>query len=161
MSRKEQNLNLVKQFEKEHQRKPFELHEIYRWAKKKGLWEAPADLAEKKFVEEVARDLREVYIDDGEGGRVRYYHAVIKGNGAQGTLWANVWDSPKPNLEKGFSQRRQQSLGDCRQLKADINFVNKKRFQDAPITMSFNFDEDLAEEEALKRLREEGEEGVA
>lgn len=156
MSRKEQNLKLVKQFELEHQRKPFELHEVYRWAKTKGLWVAPKDLEEKKFIDDVARDLREVTIDDGEGGRVRYYHAAINGDGAQGALWGNVWDLTRERLETGFSQRRQQSLGDCRKVKADMNFVNKNRFPDNPITMSFNFDEDLAEEEALKKMREEG-----
>lgn len=153
MSRKEQNLKLVKQFEREHQRKPFELHEVYRWATAKGLWEAPRDLEEKKFVDEVARDLREVTIDDGEGGRVRYYHAVIKGNGAQGVLWGNVWDLTRESLETGLSQRRQQGYLDCRKVKTDMDFINKHRFPGNPITMSFNFDETMAEEEALKQMQ--------
>jgi hypothetical protein len=153
MSRKEQNLKIVRQFEVEHKRKPFELHEVYRWAKKKGLWEAPKDLEEKKFVDEVSKDLREVTIDDGEGGRVRYYHAVIKGNGAQGVLWGNVWDLPREKLEQGLAQRRQGSLADCRKTKADMEFINKNRFPNNPIVMSFNFDEDFAEEEALKQMQ--------
>lgn len=156
MSRKEQNLKLVKQFEREHQRKPFDLHEVYKWAKKKRLWEAPEDLEEKQFMEEVARTLREVTFDTEDGTRVREYHAVIKGKGAQRTFWGNIFTAPKENLEEGFAQRRQQSLGDARQLKADLEFVNKKRFSDAPIVMSFNFDEDLAEEEALRELRKKG-----
>lgn len=155
-SRKERNLTLVKQFEREHDREPFDLHEVYRWANAKGLWEAPKDLAEKMFIKEVAQDLREVYIDTDDGSRVREYHAVIKGEGAQRTLWANIFTAPKKHLEEGFGQRRQQSLGDARQLKADIDYVNKKRFKKDPITMSFNFDEDLAEEEALKELRKKG-----
>lgn len=156
MTRKERNLEIVRRFEKEHQRKPFDLHEVYRFARKHNLWPEPHDLAERKFIDEVAKDLREVYIDNGEGDRVRYYHAVVKGNGAQGTLWGNVWDLPQEHLETGFSQRRGQSLGDCRQLKLDIEFVNKVRFSARPIVMSFNFDEDLAEEDALKELRKRG-----
>lgn len=155
MSRKEHNRQLVKRFEKEHKRPAFDLHEVYRWAKKNKLWEASKDLEEKKFIEELARDLREVTIDDGEGGRIRYYYAVIKGNGAQGALWGNIWDFPRPHLEKGLQQQRQQSLGDCRHTKAAMDFVNKHRFSDNPIAMSFNFDEDLAEEEALKQMRKE------
>lgn len=161
MSRKEENLKLVKEFERQHQREAFDLHEIYRWARQEGRWEPPADLAERRFVEEIAKDLREVYIDDGEGGRVRYYHAVIKGRGRQMTLWANVFDSSREHLEQGFGQRRQQSLGDCRQLKSDIDFVNKRRFQEAPISMSFNFDEDLAEEEALKEMKKQSNKEIA
>jgi hypothetical protein len=156
MSRKELNLKLVKQFERDHQRQPFDLHEVYRWAKGNKLWDAPKDLAEKMFIKEVAQDLREVYVETDDGSRVREYHAVIKGTGAQRTLWANIFDAPKDHLEKGFAQRRQQSLGEARQLKADMDFVNRKRFQKAPITMSFNFDEDLAEEAALKALRKKG-----
>jgi hypothetical protein len=161
MSRKEQNLKLVKQFEQEHKREAFDLHEVYRWAKAKGLWAARKDLEEKKFIEEVARDLREVTIDDGEGGRVRYYYAVIKGDGAQGALWGNIWGLPRPNLEKGLQQQRQQSLGDCRNTKAAMDFINKHRFPDNPITMSFNFDEDLAEEDALKQMRKKKDKGAA
>jgi hypothetical protein len=153
MSRKERNLTTVERFEREHARAPFDLHEVYRFAKANDLWEEPKDLAEKMFIKEVAKDLREEYIDTDDGSRVRKYHAVIKGEGAQRTLWANIFTAPKQHLEEGFGQRRQQSLGDTRQLKADMDFVNKKRFKKDPIAMSFNFDEDLAEEEALKEMR--------
>jgi hypothetical protein len=150
-SRKEHNVKIVKQFEREHQRKPFDLHEVYSWATAKGLWFPPHDLAERKFVEEVASALREEYITGDDGNRVRYYHAVTQGR--QGTLWANVDTGPKDHLLEGYKQRRQQSLGDCRQLKIDVDYANKKRFQDEPILMSFNFDLDLAEEEAYKEMK--------
>lgn len=67
MSRKERNIKMIKQFEVEHQRKPFDLHEVYEWATSKGLWFAPLDLAEKRFVEEVAHALREEYITAEDG----------------------------------------------------------------------------------------------
>lgn len=150
MSRKERNIKMIKQFEVEHQRKPFDLHEVYEWATSKGLWFPPLDLAEKRFVEEVAHALREEYITAEDGSKVRYYHAVTQGR--QGTLWGNLDTAPKAHLSEGFKQRRQQSLGDCRQLKTDVDYCNKKRFQAEPIPMSFNFDLDLAEEEAYKKL---------
>lgn len=154
MSRKEQNVKLVQQFEVKHQRKPFDLHEIYHWAKTNGLWYAPKDLEEKKFVEDVAQALREEYFTAEDGARVRVYHATIRTkNGRQQTLWANMFDAPKEHIEEAFQQRRRGSLGDCRQLKVDIEYCNKKRFRDNPIQMSFNFDLDLAEEEALKQMQ--------
>ena len=153
MSRKDNNRKLIRRFELGHQRKPFDLHEVYHWAKGNNLWYAPSDLEEKKFVDEVSRDLREVFMTTPDGERVRMYHAAIRGDGAQGTLWANIFDAPKEHLERGFANRRQQSLADCRQLKTDLDYCNRTRFQIDPIQMSFNFDEDLAEEDAYKRMK--------
>ncbi len=151
MTRKEKNMKIVKQFEEEHQRKPFDLHEVYFWATDKGLWHPPIDLVERKFIEEVAIALREEYITADDGSRVRYYHAVTRGR--QGALWANLHNGSKDHLFEAFTQRRGQSLGDCRQLKSDIDHCNQKRFDDLPIQMSFNFDADLAEEEAYRKMK--------
>lgn len=151
MTRKERNIQNIQRFEKEHQRKPFDLHEVFRWAIENKLWYPPPDLVERKFIEELSGDLREEYITDENGERVRYYHAVTRGR--QGALWANLDTAPKDHLYEGFKQRRRQSLGDCRQLKADIDYINRKRFSDSPIQMSFNFDADLAEEEAYKAMK--------
>lgn len=151
MTRKEQNLKNVRQFEAEHNRKPFDLHEVYHWAVSNDLWAPPLDLAERRFIEEVSADLREEYITADNGDRVRYYHAVTRGR--QGTLWANLDTGPKDHLFEGFTQRRKQSLGDCRQLRLDIDYCNRKRFVDSPIQMSFNFDADLAEEAAFKQMK--------
>jgi len=156
MSRKEYDIKLIKRFEAEHARKPFDLHEVYFWAKANNLWYAPKDLEEKKFIEEMAQALREEYITTEEGERVRAYHAITKvKDGRQQTLWANMFDAPRDHIEEAFQQRRRGSLGDCRQLKADIDYLNKKRFQESPIQMSFNFDLDLAEEEAFKELNKQ------
>jgi hypothetical protein len=151
MTRKERNIKNVRLFEEEHERKPFDLHEVYTWAVNRGLWSPPLDLAERKFMEEVSDALREEYITDENGDRVRYYHAVTRGR--QGALWANLDTGSKDHLYEGFLQRRKGSLGDCRQLKLDIEYCNRHRFGDAPIQMSFNFDADLAEEEAYKALK--------
>lgn len=151
MTRKERNIKTIQQFEQEHERQPFDLHEVYTWAVGKGLWHPPLDLAERKFVDEVSGALREEYITDEYGNRVRYYHAVT--HGRQGSLWANLATGSKGHLVEGFFQRRRGSLGDCRQLKMDIDYCNRNRFSTDPIQMSFNFDADLAEEEAYKAMR--------
>lgn len=155
--RKEHNQKIARQFEQTHQRKPFDLHEVYQWAKNNNLWYPPKDYEEKKFVEEMADSLRDVYITADDGGRVRWYHARTGKNkdGRQQTFWANLFDAPLEHLEEAFQQRRRGSLGDCRQLKTDVDYCNKKRFQDNPIQISFNFDLDLAEEEAFKQMRAE------
>lgn len=151
MSRKEQDLKIVRQFEQIHQRKPFDLHEIYYWAKSMGLWFAPKDLEEKKFVEELAQVLREEYITADDGSKVRYYYAVTKGR--QGALWGNLDTASRDHIGESLKQKRDQSLADCRQTKNDMDYVNRKRFQGNPIQMSFNFDLDLAEEEAYREMQ--------
>lgn len=155
-NRKEHNQKIAKQFEQIHQRKPFDLHEVYYWAKEMKLWFPEQDFEEKMFVDEMAEALRDVYVTADDGvSKVRYYHARTGKNkdGKQQVFWANMFDAPYEHLEEAFQQRRRQSLGDCRQLKTDIDYCNKKRFSDKPIQMSFNFDEDLAEEEALKEIK--------
>lgn len=150
MTRKERNIRIVRGFEEEHGRLPFNLHEVYAWAVGKDMWFAPTDLAERKFVNEIADALREEYITTEDGEKVRYYYAVTRGN--QGTLWGNLDTAPRGHINVSLKQRRRQSLGDCRQMKRDMDYVNKKRFETDPIQLSFNFDADLAEEAAYKRI---------
>lgn len=157
MSRKEQDLKIVRQFEDAHQREPFDLHEVYRWAKENNLWHPPTDLAEKKFVEEVAQALREEKFTADDGEQIRRYHANMRiVNGRQQWLWQNDQDADRSFLEEGLQLRRKQGLDDVRQIKADMDYFNRKRFSDNPIQMSFNYDEDLAEEEALKSVKKKG-----
>jgi hypothetical protein len=151
MSRKEQDMKIVRDFEITHQREPFDLHEVYHWAKSNNLWYAPKDLEEKKFVEEFAQVLREEYITADDGSKVRYYYAVTQGR--QGSLWGNWETASREHIAESLKQKRHQSLADCRQTKNDMDFVNRKRFQVNPIQMSFNFDADLAEEEAYKEMK--------
>lgn len=152
MSRKEQDIKIIKKFESAYKRKPFDLHEVYHWAKANNLWYAPKDLEEKKFVEEFGKVLREEYITADDGTKVRYYYAVTKGR--QGALWDNWETASREHIAESLKQKRTQSLGDCRQTKNDMDYVNQKRFSDNPIQMSFNFDADLAEEEAMRALKE-------
>src|SRR4051794_12457895 len=103
MSRKEYNLKLVREFEEEHQRSPFDLHEIYRWAKSSDKWLPPTDLEEKKFVDEVAQALREEHFTADDGSSIRAYHANLRIiNGRQQWLWAHWEYASRAFLEEGL-----------------------------------------------------------
>ncbi len=56
-------------------------------------------------------------------------------------------------MEVAFQQRRQQIVGDCRQLKTDVDSYNENANSEQPIQMVFDFTDDLAELDALKALR--------
>jgi hypothetical protein len=49
-----------------------------------------------------------------------------------------------------FQQRRQQILGDCRQLKTDLDSYNDNYNTAAPLQMVFDFRDDLAEDELVR-----------
>ena len=50
-----------------------------------------------------------------------------------------------------FGQRRKQIVGDCHQLKIDVDHYNGIHPEEMPIQMVFNFTEDLIEIEALEQ----------
>lgn len=49
-----------------------------------------------------------------------------------------------------FQQRRQQILGDCRQLKTDVDSYNENYNSAEPLQMVFDFTDDLAEAEPVR-----------
>jgi hypothetical protein len=55
-------------------------------------------------------------------------------------------------MEVAFQQRRNQILGDCRQLKLDVDSYNDNQNSAGPIQVCFDFSEDLAEDETLSAL---------
>jgi hypothetical protein len=56
-------------------------------------------------------------------------------------------------MEVAFQQRRQQIVGDCRQLKADLDSYNENYNLGESLQMVFDFTNDLAEIEALSALQ--------
>lgn len=98
--------------------------------------------------------MRDDYFTDPQGRRVRVNHAAhLEVNGEQQVLWADMRDKSPTNrrhIEIAFQQRRQQVVGDCRQLKTDIDSYNENYNPSIPIQTSFNFEDDLAELELLR-----------
>jgi hypothetical protein len=56
-------------------------------------------------------------------------------------------------MEIAFRQRRQQIVGDCRQLKTDLDSYNENYNAGESLQMVFDFTNDLAEIEALSALQ--------
>ena len=54
---------------------------------------------------------------------------------------------PRKHMEIAFQQRRQQIVGDCGQLKRDVDYFNETHPNTAPIQMVFDFTEDVEEGE--------------
>jgi len=118
--------------------------DVANWAIKKKLWQPrPRDTA-NILAKELADAWREEYRTDGKGRRYRAKHAV-RGGPMQGTLWADMETAPRAHMERAFSQRRHQIVGDCLQLKTDADVFNDKNPDEEPLTIPLNFTEDVAE----------------
>jgi len=116
------------------------------WALKLGLWDAPADLVLKKCQEDFAKALREQYIEDAQGRPVRAKHAArVKRGDEQLHLWSDIRCASHEHMNIAFQQRREHIVGECRQLKRDVDYYNTERPKHADIQLVFDFTEDVEE----------------
>lgn len=125
--------------------------EIAVWATATNRWlPQPGSLVDQ-CAEEISRAMREDYYTDAQGRSVRAKHAArMRENGKQFTLWGDIRTATPAHMQRAFQQRRRQILGDCRQLKADVDSFNDNRRPEEPIQVVFDFTLDLAELEAAR-----------
>lgn len=120
--------------------------EIATWALQTNRWEPPHDLIMQKCREDIAQAMREEYISGTDGKPVRAKHAarISEGN-TQTTLWADIRSAPRRHMEIAFHQRREQIVGECRQLSRDAEYYNHNRQDVPPIQIYFDFNDDVEE----------------
>ena len=88
------------------------------WAINNNLWVPPRSALIKQCADEFSRAMREEYITDPQGRRVRLKHmAVMDRDGEQIPLWADMRTATREHMEVAFQQRRRGIVGDCKQLK--------------------------------------------
>jgi hypothetical protein len=142
----EQLQRIVKQYQDAGQPWPASARQMAAWAIRNRLWEPQQSAMITRCAEELARAMREEYIRDPQGRSVRAKHAArIERDGEQYAFWADIRSATKQHMEIAFQQRRLQVLGECRQLKTDVDSYNENRNQGAPIQMIFDFTLDLQE----------------
>ncbi len=122
---------------------------IAEWAISHGLWALPESAALSRCAEGISRAMREEYMTDANGHHIRVKHpATTKVRGVQMVLWDDMRTASRKHMQISFQQRRQQIVGDCRQLKVDVDGYNDLNPQEEPIQTVFDFTMDLAELEA-------------
>lgn len=129
------------------QGQPTQLTDVAAWMIENKLWKIrPADIIQR-CADELSRALREEYKMDEKGRRYRVNHAV---RSKQGTFWAVLDSAPRSHMEKAFAQRRRQVVGDCVQLKTDVDVYNDKHSDSMPINLVLDFTDDVEEVQALR-----------
>lgn len=140
---------IIKPYERSGKSWPATAHEIAEWALQNRLWDAHPSIVLNQCADEIARAMREEVVTDPQGRRVRAKHvANIRRDGKQLPLWDDIRRADREHMQIAFQQRRQQIVGDCRQLKVDVDSYNDNRNRAQPIQMIFDFTLDLAELEA-------------
>lgn len=85
------------------------------------------------------------HVRDRKGRSVRkYYSARVRENGQLVMKWDDL-NAPRPFMEVSAANRRNQILGECRQLRTDMDSYSDRQCPDKPIQIDFNFNIDLEE----------------
>lgn len=131
-------------------------HEVAAWALHNGLHKPNPKTIIDAIAADIAQVWREEYRTDKHGRRYRAKHAAThkKGNKTL-SLWADLDDpeAPHNHFVRSFAQRRQQIVGDCLQLKTDVDVYNDKREPDEQIQVPLDFTLDVAElQQSLRKV---------
>ncbi len=128
---------------------PTSTRQVVNWAVSEGLLELPEIDPYEVLAEQMAQALRSELKTDRSGRRYRVNHAVrITTSGVQYTFWGMLGSAPHGHMEKAFAQRREQIVGDCVQLKTDVDVYNDMNKGKAPaIQLVLDFQDDVAERE--------------
>lgn len=125
---------------------PATTREIAFWAMNNKLWEPQRGKIIDICAEQLAHAMREEYITDLQGRKVRAKHAA-RISGTQQVLWDDIRTASRKHMQTAFQQRRQQIVGDCRQLKLDVDSYNENKNDGKPIQLMLDFTLDIAEAE--------------
>jgi hypothetical protein len=138
---------------KAHQ--PTSAREAVEWAVKEGLIELPEIDPFDILASQMSNALRDEYRTDGNRRRYRVNHAVrVTNAGVQQTFWGVMGYASHDHMERAFTQRREQIVGDNFQLKTDVGVYNEMHLGKRPaIQLVLDYSDDVAERQALMSIR--------
>lgn len=123
-------------------------HAVAEWAYQRGLHKPSLRTVVDAIASDISQFFREEFRTNADGQRYRAKHAVrFKRGDKTMSLWADMDDenAPREHFVKSFAQRRQQIVGDCYQLKTDVDVYNAKNAAQKPIQLPLDFTLDVEE----------------
>ena len=125
---------------------------IADWAIRTGRWELPAAAIRRRCADDLASAMREEYMTDRRGRRVRLLHPapLVATEGQTEMVWDDIRTASRAHMQVSFQHRRKGIVGDCRQMKVDVDSYNDAHPEAEPIQIVFDFTMDLAELEAIE-----------
>jgi hypothetical protein len=154
MTKDEKLQSVFHQYLEAHGGVPHGTYEIVTWAVRHGLLDPPIVDPMAVLAEQMGSALRNEYgTDPKTGKRYRKNHAVrYHKRGVQLALWGEMETASPEHMRKAFQQRRKQIVGDCIQLKTDVDVYNGRNPIAEPLQVVFNFTDDIAEAEAAESV---------
>jgi len=123
--------------------------ELGEWAVANDRYQLTRGMAVNQAAERIGRAMGLEHVRDKKGRSVRkYYAARLRENGQVVMKWDDL-NAERPFMEVSSANRRNQILGECRQLKNDMNSYSDRHCPENPIQTDFNFNTDLEEFEQL------------
>jgi hypothetical protein len=133
------------------ERWPAESKAIAIWAINSGLWKPHRGRMIAQCANDLADAMREEYYVDPQGRQVRLKHAARFKDESQEekqkTLWDDIRTASYEHMMGAFALRRCQIVGECKQLKTDIDSYNDNNADGKKIQGHFDFRDDIAEAE--------------
>jgi hypothetical protein len=141
----EQLLKIVEHYRAAGEPWPATREQMAEWAVANDRYELTRGMAVSQCAERLSRAMGLEHVKDKKGRSVRkYYAARVRENGQLVMKWDDL-NAERPFMEMAAANRRNQVLGQCLQLKNDIDSYNDRCCPDHPIQMDFNFNIDLEE----------------
>jgi len=144
-------------YDGDHAHLPTSTRQAFEWAVAEGFLELPTVDPYDVGAEQMAQALRAETTTDSQGRTYRVNHAVrATKSGVQYTFWGALGFAPHAHMEKAFAQRREQIVGDCTQLKTDIDVYNDmSKGKQQAIQIVLDFGDDVAERQQAEYARRE------
>ncbi len=153
LSRKksDQMLDIARQYVEQGGQEPLDLEEVARFAIENNHWgrHGIKNLQFRLCKREFSQAFREQYHTDAQGRNVRTLHAKREydSDGKQKTFWGDIRQVDDEYAQAAFHQRRTRIVGDCRQLKTDVDSYNDNNINGGHYQLLLDFRDDVAERE--------------
>jgi hypothetical protein len=142
---------IVRKYKADGNEWPATTREMAQWAVDSGLWAPQPSAIVGQCADQLGRAMRDEFILDPQGRKVRALHSAVFGAGSeQHSFWDDIRTATPRFMQVAFQGRRRQIVGDCRQLKNDVDSYNENRRPACPVQIVFDFRDDLREIELAR-----------
>jgi hypothetical protein len=142
--------SIWRQYEGAGMPSPATAKEVAAWAIRENLWEPRAADVISRCADDLARAAREEYRTDARGRLYRARHpAKVLKDGQLRFEWADIDTATRDHMQRAFSLRRKQIVGDCHQIEVDVDHFNDEHPDEEKIQLILDFTDDVAEMEAM------------
>ena len=149
LTQAEEFQRLWREYEEQHDHAAASAREVVDWAVRERGLQLPRIDPRDVLASQMARALREEYATDAKGRRYRVNHAMrVTKNGVQMTFWGIMGFASHVHMQRAFTQRREQVIGDLVQLHIDVEVYNEQIPAEKQIQLVLDFKDDVAERRA-------------